>query len=69
MINIRPVGYPMFHRLSPNKNLKDWKKGELKDVLIAKYKCGRFAVMGNFVVNLRTKSEKYPFGETPSPEV
>lgn len=52
MINIRPEGMPMYHTLIPNQNLKAWKKGEMKDVLIAKYKCGRFAVMGVFVVNL-----------------
>lgn len=52
MIKLHAQGMPVFHRLTPNENLKGWKKGELKDVLIAKYKCGRFAVMGNFVVNL-----------------
>lgn len=52
MIKIHQEGMPVFHRISPNKDLKGWKSGELKDVLIAKYKCGRFAVMGNFIVNL-----------------
>lgn len=52
MVKIHAPSMPVFHRLSPNKDLKGWKEGEMKDVLIEKYKCGRFAVMGNFVVNL-----------------
>lgn len=57
MINIHEQGMPRFHSLRPSKNLNGWDKGELKDVLIAKYKCGRFAVMGNFVVNLYDASQ------------
>lgn len=46
MIQLQPKGYPVFHRLIANKKMNGWDSGALKDVLIAKYSTGKFAVMG-----------------------
>ncbi len=52
MIQINAIGVPQYHRLTANRKIGDMKPGDMKDVLIAKYKDGRFAVMGVFFVNL-----------------
>lgn len=52
MIQINRLGWPLYHRVTANKKI-----GEMKDVLIAKYKDGRFAVMGVFFVNLDDASK------------
>jgi len=64
MIKVNEKSMGAYHTLVAQKNVNEWKKGEMKkDCWIQLMSCGRVAVMGNIKFKPDPKGSPYPIAE------